>query len=51
MTTQRRFLRMTPSTWLRAGGALLVLTAIVALVMPLRAALGDYDISQEPLYT
>lgn len=51
MTTQRRFLRMTPATWLRAAGALLALTAIVALVVPLRAALGDYDISQEPLYT
>lgn len=51
MTTQRRFLRMTPSAWLRAGSALIVVTAIVALVMPLRAALGDYDISQEPLYT
>jgi type IV pilus assembly protein PilY1 len=51
MTTQRRFLRMTPANWLRAGGAVLALTAIVALVMPLRAALGDYDISQEPLYT
>ena len=51
MTTQRRFLRMTPATWLRAGGALLVLTAVVGLMMPLRAALNDYDISQEPLYT
>lgn len=51
MTTQRRFLRMTPANWLRAGGALLALTAVVALVVPLRAALGDYDISQEPLYT
>ncbi len=51
MSTQRRFLRMTPATWLRAGSAVVVLTAIVALVMPLRAALGDYDIAQEPLYT
>lgn len=51
MNSQRRFLRMTPSTWLRAGGAVVVLAAIVALVVPLRAALGDYDIAQEPLYT
>jgi len=51
MTTQRRFLRMTTANWLRTVGAMLALTAIVALVMPLRAALGDYDISQEPLYT
>ncbi|WP_256776182.1 MULTISPECIES: PilC/PilY family type IV pilus protein [unclassified Stenotrophomonas] len=51
MSTQRRFLRMAPSIWLRASAAIVVLAAIVAWVVPLRAALGDYDIAQEPLYT
>lgn len=51
MTTQRRFLRLTSSTWLRAGAATAVLAGVVALVVPLRAAIGDYDIAQEPLYT
>lgn len=51
MTSQRRFLRMTPATWLRAGAATAVLAGVIALVVPLRAAIGDYDIAQEPLYT
>jgi len=42
---------MTPATWLRAGAATAVLAGVVALVVPLRAAIGDYDIAQEPLYT
>ena len=51
MTTKPRFLKMTSTGWLRAGGVLAGLAAVVAIVVPLRAALGDYDIAQEPLYT
>lgn len=51
MTTKPRFLKMSSTGWLRAGGVLAGLAAVVAIVVPLRAALGDYDIAQEPLYT
>lgn len=51
MTLPRRFLSLTPSTWLRAGAGVAVLVGVAALVVPLRAAIGDYDIAQEPLYS
>ncbi|HYQ24210.1 pilus assembly protein [Stenotrophomonas sp.] len=51
MNNDQRFLRLRPSTWLRAGAGLAVLAGLAALIIPLHAALGDYDIAQEPLYT
>lgn len=51
MTSQRRFLNLTSSQWLRWGPAAAVVVAVAALVIPLRAAIGDYDIAQEPLYS
>ncbi len=51
MNSDRRFLRLTPTTWLRAGVVVTVLAGVAALTIPLRAAIGDYDIAQEPLYT
>ncbi|GAB2314068.1 pilus assembly protein [Stenotrophomonas geniculata] len=51
MNTPRRFLRLTPSQWLRWGTAGAVVAAVAALVIPLRAAIGDFDIAQEPLYS
>ncbi|MGE8236724.1 MAG: pilus assembly protein [Stenotrophomonas indicatrix] len=51
MNNERRFLRLRPATWLRAGAGVAVLAGLAALILPLQAALGDYDIAQEPLYT
>jgi len=51
MNNERRFLRLRTSTWLRAGAGVAVLAGLAALILPLQAALGDYDIAQEPLYT
>ena len=51
MNTPRRFSRLVSSPWLRAGTAAAVLVGVGALVYPLFAALGDYDIAQEPLYS
>ena len=51
MNTSRRFSRIVSTPWLRAGAAVAVLAGVGALVYPLFAALGDYDIAQEPLYS
>lgn len=51
MNNDRLFLRLSPGTWARIGVAVAVLAGVAALTIPLRAALGDYDIAQEPLYT
>ncbi|KAA9003538.1 pilus assembly protein PilC [Stenotrophomonas cyclobalanopsidis] len=51
MNNDQRFLRLRPSTWLKGGAGLAVLAGLAALIIPLHAALGDYDIAQEPLYT
>jgi len=51
MNISRRFSSLTPGQWMRAGLGAAALVGIAALVMPLRAAIGDFDIAQEPLYT
>lgn len=51
MNSDRRLLRFSPSSWARAGIALAVLGGVAALVIPSRAAVGDYDVAQEPLYS
>ncbi|SNT81653.1 pilus assembly protein [Stenotrophomonas sp. CC120222-04] len=51
MNSERRFLRLRSSTWLRAGVGVAALAGLAALIIPLQAALGDYDIAQEPLYS
>lgn len=51
MNISRRFSRIVSTPWLRAGAAVAVLAGVGALVYPLFAALGDYDIAQEPLYS
>ncbi|WP_313051585.1 PilC/PilY family type IV pilus protein [Stenotrophomonas cyclobalanopsidis] len=51
MNNDRLFLRLSPGAWARVGVAVAVLAGVAALTIPLRAALGDYDIAQEPLYT
>ena len=51
MNNDRLFLRLSPRAWARIGVAVAVLAGVAALTIPLRAALGDYDIAQEPLYT
>ncbi|MEX7640953.1 pilus assembly protein [Stenotrophomonas maltophilia] len=51
MNSERRFLRLRSSTWLRAGVGVVALAGLAALIIPLQAALGDYDIAQEPLYS
>ncbi len=51
MNSDRRLPRFSPSRWARVGIGLAVLGGLAALVIPLRAAVGDYDIAQEPLYS
>ena len=51
MTSDRFHLSKRAVTWLRIGFGVLVLGFLLSRVVPLRAALGDYDLAQEPLYT
>ncbi len=51
MNSERRFLPLRSSSWLRAGVGVAALAGLAALIIPLQAALGDYDIAQEPLYS
>ncbi|WP_223202876.1 PilC/PilY family type IV pilus protein [Stenotrophomonas sp. 169] len=51
MNSDRRFPGFSPSRIARIGLGLALLAGIAALVVPLRAAVGDYDVAQEPLYS
>lgn len=51
MTSDRFHFSKRTITWLRIGFGVLVLGVLLSRVVPLRAALGDYDLAQEPLYT
>lgn len=51
MTSDRFHFSKRTITCLRIGFGVLVLGFLLSRVVPLRAALGDYDLAQEPLYT
>lgn len=51
MTSDRFHFSKRTINWLRIGFLVIAVGFLLSRVVPLRAALGDYDIAQEPLYT